>query len=99
MDKPRPRHQALPLIIERPDLAHPVRRAVSYALTALAWLFWLMMWLPFLAALGRHLGYNLPEIYFPSQISLHSFLALVNILKLAHCLGLSGEQLMRRAGL
>ena len=90
MDKPRPRHQALPLIIERPDLAHPVRRAVSYALTALAWLFWLMMWLPFLAALGRHLGYNLPEIYFPSQISLHSFLALVNVLPTVVGIALGG---------
>ena len=82
MDESRPRHQArrLPLIIERPDLTHPLRRAFGLFVTILAWLLWLAMWIPFLAALGRHLGYDLPEIYFPSQISLHSFLSLVNIL-------------------
>jgi poly-beta-1,6-N-acetyl-D-glucosamine biosynthesis protein PgaD len=81
MDKPRPRHHApLPLIIERPDLAHPARLALSYFLTACGWLIWLAMWVPFLAALGRHLGYPLPEIAFPSQISLHSFLVLANTL-------------------
>ena len=80
MDKSRPGHHPTPLIIERPDLAHPVRRFVSYLLTAGGWLLWLAMWLPFLAALGRHLGYQLPEIAFPSQISLHSFLVLVEIL-------------------
>ena len=37
------------------------------------------VWIPFLAALGRHLGYDLPTIAFPSQISLDSFLALVNV--------------------
>ena len=82
MDESRPRHQTrrLPLIIERPDLAHPLRRAIGLFVTVLAWLLWLAMWIPFLAALGRYLGYDLPEIYFPSQISLHSFLSLVNIL-------------------
>ncbi len=82
MDESRPRHQTrrLPLIIERPDLAHPVRRAFGLFATILAWLLWLAMWIPFLAALGRHLGYNLPEIYFPSQVSLHSFLSLIHIL-------------------
>ena len=82
MDESRPRHQArrLPLIIERPDLTHPLRRAFGLFVTILAWLLWLAMWIPFLAALGRHLGYDLPEIYFPSQINLHSFLSLVNIL-------------------
>ena len=49
-----------------------------------------MMWFPFIAALGRHLGYNLPEIYFPSQISLHSFLALVNVLPTVVGIALSG---------
>ncbi|QKV56671.1 MAG: hypothetical protein HT580_05030 [Dechloromonas sp.] len=41
-----------------------------------------MLWLamPFLAAFGRHLGYQLPEIAFPSQISLRSFLTLLEIL-------------------
>lgn len=80
MDQPRPGHQALPLIIERPDLAHPVRRAFSYFLTACGWMLWLAMWVPFLAAFGRHLGYQLPEVAFPSQISLRSFLTLLEML-------------------
>ncbi len=80
MDQSRPGHHPLPLIIERPDLAHPVRRAISYLLTAGGWLLWLVMWVPFLAALGRYLGYQVPEIAFPSQISLQSFLILVKML-------------------
>lgn len=82
MDEPRPRHQArrLPLIIERPDLAHPLRRVSAVVITTLAWLFWLAMWVPFLFALGRHLGYDLPEILFPSQISLATFLSLVEVI-------------------
>lgn len=38
------------------------------------------MWVPFLAALGRHFGYQLPEVAFPSQISLRSFLTLLEML-------------------
>lgn len=81
MDEPRPRHQTrrLPLIIERPDLAHPLRRVLALFATSLAWLLWLAMWIPFLAALGRHLGYPLPAIAFPSQVSLDSFFALLRI--------------------
>ena len=45
----------------------------------MAWVLWLALWIPFLAALGRHLGYDLPEIAFPSQISLNSFLALAHV--------------------
>ena len=60
-----------------------MRRALAYVLTVGAWLIWLAMWVPFLAALGRHLGYDLPEIIFPSQINLHSFLALMHILPTA----------------
>jgi poly-beta-1,6-N-acetyl-D-glucosamine biosynthesis protein PgaD len=82
MDESRPRHQArrLPLIIERPDLAHPLRRLSAVVITTLAWLFWLAMWVPFLFALGRHFGYDLPEILFPSQISLATFLSLVEVM-------------------
>ena len=43
-------------------------------------MIWLAMWVPFLAALGRYFGYQLPEIAFPSQISLHSFLTLAETL-------------------
>ena len=80
MDKSRPGHHPTPLIIERPDLAHPVRRAFSYFITAGGWLLWLAMWLPFRAALGRYFGYKLPEIAFPSQISLRSCLSLAQML-------------------
>ena len=80
MDKSRPGHQArLPLIIERPDLTHPVRRVMALLATTLAWLLWLVMWIPFIAALGRHFGFDLPEIFFPSQISLDSFFALLHV--------------------
>lgn len=82
MDESRPRHQArrLPLIIERPDLAHPLRRVSAVVFTTLAWVIWLAMWVPFLFALGRHLGYHLPETLFPSQISLATFLSLVQVM-------------------
>lgn len=80
MDESRPGHQArLPLIIERPDLTHPVQRVMALLATTLAWLLWLLMWIPFIAALGRHFGLDLPEIFFPSQISLDSFFALLHI--------------------
>jgi poly-beta-1,6-N-acetyl-D-glucosamine biosynthesis protein PgaD len=80
MDKSRPGHQArLPLIIERPDLAHPVQRVMALLATSLAWLLWLLMWIPFIAALGRHFGLDLPEIFFPSQVSLDSFFALLHV--------------------
>ncbi|MFY9722080.1 MAG: poly-beta-1,6-N-acetyl-D-glucosamine biosynthesis protein PgaD [Azonexus sp.] len=80
MDKSRPGHQTrLPLIIERPDLTHPVRRVMALLATTLAWLLWLVMWIPFIAALGRHFGFDLPEIFFPSQISLDSFFALLHV--------------------
>ena len=84
MDKSRPGHHAerperLPLIIERPDLAHPARRVFGLVLTILAWALWVAMWIPFFAAIARHFGYNLPEIAFPSQISIDSFLALARV--------------------
>jgi len=82
MDESRPRHQArrLPLIIERPDLVHPLRRVLAVVVTTFAWLVWLAMWVPFLFALGRHFGYDIPEILFPSQISLATFLSLVEVM-------------------
>jgi poly-beta-1,6-N-acetyl-D-glucosamine biosynthesis protein PgaD len=84
MDKSRPGHHAerperLPLIIERPDLAHPVRRVLGLVITILAWGLWVAMWIPLFAAIARHFGYDLPEIAFSSQISLDSFLALLRV--------------------
>jgi poly-beta-1,6-N-acetyl-D-glucosamine biosynthesis protein PgaD len=107
MDESRPRHQArrLPLIIERPDLAHPLRRMSAIVITSLAWLLWLAMWVPFLFALGRHFGYDLPEILFPSQISLATFLALVQVMPyvvgvavLVYLVGALRERLKARIG-
>ena len=81
MDQSRPGNQArrLPLIIERSDLTHPVRRVMAYVFTFVAWGLWVVMWIPFIAALGRYYGYQMPEIAFPSQISLESFLALARV--------------------
>ena len=84
MDESRPGHHAqrperLPLIIERPDLAHPARRVFGLVITILAWVLWVAMWIPFFAAIARHFGYDLPEFAIPSQISLDSFLALLRV--------------------
>lgn len=81
MDQSRSRDQARyeSLIIERPDLAHPLRRVSAVAFTALAWLLWLGMWLPLLSAIARHYGFAVREIAFPSHISLDSFLALLGV--------------------
>jgi poly-beta-1,6-N-acetyl-D-glucosamine biosynthesis protein PgaD len=82
MDKSRPGHQAerLPLIIERPDLAHPIRRVSAVVLTSLAWGLWIVMWLPFIFALGRHFGYDLPKFGFDSHFGLDSFFALLHVM-------------------
>lgn len=89
MDQPGPRHQArrLPLIIERPDLTHPLRRVSGVLITTLAWLLWLGLWIPFVFALARHFGYPLPEIALPSSISLDAFFALLHVMP--HALGLA----------
>ena len=81
MDKSRPGHQArrLPLIIERSDLTHPLRRAFAFVITTAAWGLWIVMWTPLVAALGRHFGYHLPEIAFPNQINLDAFFILARV--------------------
>jgi poly-beta-1,6-N-acetyl-D-glucosamine biosynthesis protein PgaD len=58
MDKPGSRSPAdqSPLIISRPDLAHPIRRCVLYTLTPLAWFGWLMLWRPVFQLIGASLG-------------------------------------------
>lgn len=82
MDQSRPGHQArrLPLIIERSDLTHPLQRVLALVITTAAWGWWIVMWIQFPAALGRHLGYQMPEMILPSQISLDSFLALARVI-------------------
>lgn len=80
MDESRPGHPPrLPLIIERPDLAHPFRRVTGLLLTILAWCIWLGMWFVLLATIGRELGLDVPEIVLPSAISLKSFEALAQV--------------------
>ena len=82
MDQSRPGHQAerLPLIIERPDLAHPLRRVLALVLTSVAWTAWIAMWIPFLSALGRYIGYDLPHFSFASHFSLDAFFALLRVM-------------------
>ena len=80
MDESRPGHPPrLPLIIARPDLAHPLRRMAALLLTLVAWGVWLGMWLVLLAMIGRKLGVDLPEIVLPSAVSLNSFEALAYV--------------------
>jgi poly-beta-1,6-N-acetyl-D-glucosamine biosynthesis protein PgaD len=80
MDESRPGHPPrLPLIIERPDLAHPFRRTVALVLTAVAWCVWLGMWMVLIATIGAKLGFDFPEIALPSAVSLKSLEALAHI--------------------
>lgn len=62
MDQSGPRVAAeqRPLIIERPDLAHPVRRVLAFVLTLLAWTGFVALWLPALDVAAAALG--LPDV-------------------------------------
>jgi len=80
MDQPRPRHSPrLPLIIERPDLAHPLARLLGLLLTSLAWLVWLGAWAVVMMTLGRKLGFDLPEIALSSPVSFGSIVMLLEL--------------------
>lgn len=84
MDKSRPGHPPrLPLIIDRPDLAHPVKRVVGMALTLLAWGIWLGMWFVLLEHLGYEIGLALPGFLEPRAVSHASFKALASLLPYA----------------
>lgn len=84
MDESRSGHPTrLPLIIERPDLAHPVRRAVGMLLTLLCWAVWLGMWLALLHAVRPDLGLELPRFLRLQGVSLESFSALARLLPYA----------------
>jgi poly-beta-1,6-N-acetyl-D-glucosamine biosynthesis protein PgaD len=69
MDKPGSRSPTdqSPLIISRPDLAHPIRRCVLYTLTPLAWFGWLMLWRPVFQLIGASLG-----ILSPAELTAYS---------------------------
>lgn len=84
MDESRPGNPTrLPLIIDRPDLAHPVRRFVGVALTLACWGIWLAMWFVLLANLGYEIGFELPSFLTPRAVSQASFLALADLLPYA----------------
>ena len=56
-----------PLIIERPDLAHPMRRILALTLTTLAWIGWVAMWIPVAEVLANRLGAPLVRFANPGQ--------------------------------
>jgi len=78
----RPREQQ-PLIIERPDLAHPLRRATALLFTLLAWAGWVALWLPVIGSLTAHFGLVLPWINYPGLLSLNSLSQLLDVFPLA----------------
>ena len=90
MDQSRPRHkpgleqrQQQALIIERPDLAHPLRRVLALMFTLLAWGLWIGLWLPVLGSLAAQFGLELPWVTYPSQLSLQALRLLVGVFPLA----------------
>lgn len=84
MDESRPGNPTrLPLIIDRPDLAHPMRRVVGMVLTLACWGIWLAMWFVLLANLGYGIGFELPSFLTPRVVSQASFLALADLLPYA----------------
>ena len=76
--------QQSPLIIERPDLAHPLRRVFALLFTLLAWGLWVALWLPVLASLAAYCGLPLPwAAAFPEAVSLAALWSLVGVFPLA----------------
>jgi poly-beta-1,6-N-acetyl-D-glucosamine biosynthesis protein PgaD len=84
MDKSGPRPDAArALIIERPELAHPVRRALAPVFTALAWIIWVLLWLPVLAAVSDEVAVALPWATPTGYRSLEALRRLLEIFPLA----------------
>jgi len=81
----RPRHdpasaaEARPLIIERPELAHPVRRVAAFVITLLAWVGWIAMWIPVAGVVAVRLGVPLERGVYPSQASVVALRELVSL--------------------
>jgi poly-beta-1,6-N-acetyl-D-glucosamine biosynthesis protein PgaD len=100
MDESRPGHPArLPLIIDRPDLAHPFSRGAGLALTGCAWFFWLLLWIPLLQKILHDLGFDVPLFAFSQQIHAGSFFALLEVLPWAAGIALAlvaGATIMAR---
>jgi poly-beta-1,6-N-acetyl-D-glucosamine biosynthesis protein PgaD len=72
-----------PLIIERPDLAHPARRALALCFTALAWCAWLALWLPVLTSVAERFGIALPWAYRSGERSLQALQQLLDVFPVA----------------
>ncbi len=85
MDKsgPGPEPSRRPLIIERPELAHPVRRALWVCFTALAWCAWLVLWLPVMTSAAEHFGIALPWRYPSGERNLQVLQELLDVFPVA----------------
>lgn len=81
MDKSgsRPGISRQPLIIERPDLEHPVRRALSVCFTALAWFAWFVLWLPVLTFAAERFGIALPWQFPSGERNLQALQELIDV--------------------
>jgi poly-beta-1,6-N-acetyl-D-glucosamine biosynthesis protein PgaD len=81
MDQPGSRLDASrhSLIIERPDLAHPLRRFFAVCFTALAWCAWIVLWLPVLAAIAERFHIAFPWPYRSGQHSLEALQGLLHV--------------------
>jgi poly-beta-1,6-N-acetyl-D-glucosamine biosynthesis protein PgaD len=79
---PRP-EAARALIIERPQLAHPVRRVLAPVFTALAWCVWVALWLPVLAAVSDRFAAALPWASPTGYRSLEALRRLLEVFPLA----------------
>jgi poly-beta-1,6-N-acetyl-D-glucosamine biosynthesis protein PgaD len=71
------------LIIERPELAHPVRRALAPFFTALAWIAWVLLWLPVLVAVSDRFAAALPWAHPTGYRSLEALRRVLEIFPLA----------------
>ncbi len=71
MGQPGPRHrtEVMPLIIERPDLAHPLRRLTAYVVTILIWCWWIVLWVPAFEVIAADLGWPVTFYVQPSSAS------------------------------
>jgi len=84
MGQPRSRNNVeRPLIIERPDLAHPVRRVLAFVITLLAWIGFLAIWLPVLDIAAVALDLPIPSRSFPSPNHALALRSLFNVFPFA----------------
>lgn len=89
MDQSGPgRSPQQPLIIERPDLTHPLSQVLGIGITLAAWAVWLLMWFWLAQAALASVGLRMPGPMPPGTLSLSSFKALMSMAPLAAmCMG------------